>query len=220
LLLRSRGFARNTPWLAAIEEAADKLEHPEWMTEARKELASLYPRSTAARDLEWSERDKTNPAEADLVVSHEWPGSLGLAYFTFLAVMRERSSTPQQIGDALELLKLGLKNEPEALLTLPPVPIDIAASLAERGVRYGDIPDLVRLGFTLTERSYVASSRSDLFANAAKSAQQRRDDWYLEGYFPLCEANIRLGHLPNARDTNDNRGRHAEPDTPDRGSNQ
>ena len=115
--------------------------------------------------------------------------------------MRDRSSSPQQIGDALELLKLGLKNEPEALLTLPPVPIDAAASLAERCVRLEDIPDLVRLGFTLTERSYVANSMSDLFAHAARSAQQTRDDWYLEGYYPLCEANIRLGHLANARDT-------------------
>jgi thiol-disulfide isomerase/thioredoxin len=199
-LLRSHGFARNTHWLAATQNAADKLDHPEWVTEALKELASLYPRSTAARDLAWSERNKANPVQADLAVSREWPGSLELAYSTFLAVMRDRSSTAQQVGDALELLKLGLKNEPEAELTLPPVPIDAAASLAEKGVRLEDIPDLVRLGFTLTERSYAANSRSDLFANVARSAQRTRDDWYLQGYFPLCEANIRLGRSAYSKD--------------------
>lgn len=160
----------------------------------------MYPRSTAARDLAWSERNKTNLVEADLAISREWPGSLELAYYTFIAVMNDRSSTPEQIGDAVELLKLGFKNEPEALLTLPPVPIDAAAMLAKRGVHFEDIPELVRLGFALTERSYVVNSRSDLFANASQSAQRTRDDWYLEGYFPLCEANIRLGRSANSKD--------------------
>ena len=87
------------------------------------------------------------------------------------------------------------------MLTLPPVPIEAAADLAQRGARLEDIQDLVRLGFALTERIYDANSKSDLYANAARSAQQTRDSWYLWGYFPLLEAHIRLGQFANAKDT-------------------
>ena len=200
-LLRGPAFGRTTKWLSAIQEAADRLEHPEWAKEARKELAALYPGSTVARDLAWTERNKNNAIEADLALSREWPGSLGLADATFSALVTDPSSTSQQIGEALDLLKLALKSEPEAMLTLPPVPIEAAADLAQRGARLEDIQDLVRLGFALTERIYAANSKSDLYANATRSAQQTRDSWYLWGYFPLLEAHIRLGQFANAKDT-------------------
>jgi thiol-disulfide isomerase/thioredoxin len=200
-LLRGRRFTRNAKWFAAIQDAGDRLEHPEWVTEARKEMATLYPRSSAARDLAWSERNKTNPAETDLALAREWPGSLGLAYSTFWVVVTDRSSTSQQVGEAVDLLKLALKSDPEGMLTLPPVPIEAAADLAERGARLEDIQELVRLGFALTERTYTANSKSDLYANAIRSAQQTRDSWYLWGYFPLLEAHIKLGQFANAKDT-------------------
>ena len=200
-LLRGREFARNADWLSAIQEGGDRLEHPEWVKEARKELAALYPGSTVARDFAWTERSKNNPMEADLALSREWPGSLGVADATFSAVVTDPSSTSQQIAEAVDLLKLALKSEPEAVLTLPPVPIEAAADLAGRGARLEDIQDLVRLGFALTERIYAANSKSDLYANAARSAQQTRDSWFLWGYFPLLEAHIRLGQFANAKDT-------------------
>ena len=68
-------------------------------------------------------------------------------------------------------------------------------------MRLEDIPDLVRPGFGLTDRLYLAHSKSDLFRDAAQSAERSRDNGYLAGYFPLCEAETRLGRLVEARDT-------------------
>ena len=89
-VLRGHAFVRNQLWFTAVERAAEQLEHPEWIREARKELATLYPRSSAARDLAWSEREKTSPTATDLAVARQWPGSLEISYFAFLTVIGDR----------------------------------------------------------------------------------------------------------------------------------
>ena len=81
------------------------------------------------------------------------------------------SGVQEAAGEALDLLKLALKSEPEAMLTLPPVPIEAAADLAQRGARLEDIQDLVRLGFAL---NFAATATAGAISSCARGPTRSR----------------------------------------------
>jgi thiol-disulfide isomerase/thioredoxin len=216
-LLQGKLFARSQDWLQALEFAAEVTHRPELAEKAERELAALYPHSDAARRLALSEGEKGNPypsgnptpdqmqahykrkLEVDLALGRQWPNSVGLAWGALASALGDDTATPQQIGEAVDFFRHALQQDPEGMLAMPPISIDAAGRLVERGVRLEDVPDLVRQGLALTDREYSANSKSDLYPGSAEGAKKQLDTFYAFGDIALIEALVRLGRMPSAQ---------------------
>jgi len=83
--------------------------------------------------------------------------------------------------------------------TLPPQPIELAQTLAERGI-LEDVPDLAYAGFAAIERAHSPAIANDVYGGSVAALTQRHDQMTLWGYNALAEAYIRQNRLSSAKD--------------------
>jgi thiol-disulfide isomerase/thioredoxin len=213
-------FPRNQAWLSTLRTASFLQDgFGDAPKRAQREVAAAYPHSDAAwrQALAQARGDDSYPEsddpeqvrafwhrywQATLPLAQKFPGSQELAGELAEGAIRDTSSTSQEVNQALALYRKALANDPDGFSTLPPWPIEVAGFLAERGIAFEQIPDLVFAGFTAIERRYGASNYSDVSLSGAtpQDLKQARNMFYLFAYVPLAEAYVRLNRLDGARD--------------------
>ncbi|HEX8893713.1 MAG TPA: TlpA disulfide reductase family protein, partial [Terriglobales bacterium] len=212
-------FARNSAWLATIQATSWLFdEAPEDVgRKAQHELAALYPNSDAALHEEYYKLTAGlhyprigSPEQiaaygrqmwqSVLPLVRKWPAMQWLAERAARGVAEDRSATPQEVADIIALYQNAIRQDPDGLRTSPPEPITIAQKLADRGGTFDVVPDLVRAGFSATERELGADAVNDVTGATIDDLAHLRDAWYIMGYLPLAEAYVRLGQLTSADD--------------------
>ena len=208
---------RNAAWDAAIEsvtffqDGVDEYGHT-----ARREMAARYPHSNFAVTQAYLAARSPNPYpnsgtpeqiaaywrkdwQAALPVVRQFPGSFNIASIAARAIARDPSATPAEVHAVIALFLAAAKADPDGMPTLPPQPIEIAQTLAERGV-VEDVPDVVYAGFAAIERAHSPNLANDVFGTSAAALTQRRDQMTFWGYNALTEAYTRLGRLSSVKD--------------------
>jgi tetratricopeptide (TPR) repeat protein len=211
-------FARNSAWLATMQAASFVDGAPEGVgRKAQHEVAALYPNSDAAWREEYEKLtaglqypDKGTPKQiaaywrqnwhSVLPLVRKWPATQWLAARAARAVAEDRSATPQEVTEVIALYENAVRQDPDGFQTYPPLPIEIAQMLADRGGPFDAVPDLVLAGFSATERELGADAVNDVTGATVDALAHRRDSWYLMGYLPLVEAYVGLGRLTSADD--------------------
>jgi len=210
-------FTRNQAWLSTLRAASSIQDSVREADEkAEQEIAAAYPHSGPAMRAAFAKAQGDNPYpknedpgqvstfwhrywQAALPVVREFPGSQQMAGIAVRGVIRDGSSTPDQVAEVLALYRRALANDPDGFNTRPPWPIEIAGFLATRGIRFEDVPDMVFAGFAAIERRASPAAYSDL-QGTPEALEQDRNMFYLFGYMPLAEAYARLGQLDSAKD--------------------
>jgi len=208
---------RSTAWYGAIESLTfvqDGVE--EYARTARREMAARYPYSNlaATQTLIAARADNRYPNggtpeqmaaywrkewQATLPLLRQFPASLNIASLAARAIARDPSATATEIHNVMTLFLAATKTDPDGMPTLPPQPIELARTLAERGA-VEDIPDLVYAGFAAIERSHSPAQANDVLGASPTALAQRRDQENLWGYNALTEAYLRQGRLSSVKD--------------------
>ncbi len=218
-LLQNKKFPRTSVWLDTLQTASDLTDRPEFEEHGREELAKLFPESSAALNLAWSEYLKVNPFPADrsapaeiqanrkrrwetaLALARRWRGALSISFSALSAATHDSSSALPQIREALDLFEFALKQNAEDQATSPPESIMAAAELVERGIYLEDVPSLVRQGLEFTDMKFPAPSGDDIHSGSPHAKTIMRDIWEALANLSLAEAYIRLSDLSNAKTT-------------------
>jgi len=212
--LFSPNFARNSAWLATIQEARIYDGVLEGVgRKAQQELAALYPNSDAALHEEYEKAvgdakypDTGTPEQitaywrarwhSTLPLVRKWPATEWLAGTAATAVIADRSATLEEVAAVMAFYENAVQQDP-GLPTSPPEPIWLAHELVDRGGPIDGIPDLVHLGLAAIERVQGANAVNDV---SGRTDARLAAMWYILGYVPLAEAYVRLGRLSDADD--------------------
>jgi thiol-disulfide isomerase/thioredoxin len=208
---------RNAAWLSTLQSASSLQDGvDEYARDARREIAARYPNSGAGISAAFGKAIGSNPYprngtpeqiaafwrkqwQAALPLARQFPGSLSIATDAACSIVQDPAATPAEIHGAIALFLAATKADPDGMRTLPPQPIEIALTLAGRGI-VDDVPDLVFAGFAAVERDFSPGRASDVSGPSAASLRQRRDLFNFWGYNALSEAYVRLGRLSSAKD--------------------
>jgi len=209
---------RNAAWLSTIQSVKFLQDGVgEYPGTAGREIAARYPNSAAGVSGAYAKavganpypRDGTpaqmaafwrKPWQAALPLARQRPGSLSIAAIAASSVVRDTSATPAEIHDAIAAFLAATKADPDGINSLPPQPIGIAQTLAERGIPE-DIPALVDAGFAAIERDFSPGRANDVVpGRSAEVLTHMREQMNLWGYNALSEAYIRLGRLAGVAD--------------------
>jgi thiol-disulfide isomerase/thioredoxin len=208
--LQGNQFARNSAWLEAIESSRFFDGIPDDVRpKAQHEIAVLYPNSDAALREQYKNAVSNIPCPANgtaeqnsicsrliwpaiLPLLHQWPSVPWLASRAAGAVIEDRTATNEQVIEVIGLFQHAVEQDPDAFQTLPPQSTWIAYLLVERGGPFDPVPQLATVGFAATEREHGPDSVNDLDGAASNQLLQM---WYLIGYVPLAEADLKLGRI-------------------------
>lgn len=209
-------FARNSAWLNTLRATRYFDGVPEEVSrKAQRELAVLFHDSDAAvseeykkatEDLQYPEDGTPEQITAYskqmwhrlLPIVRKWPATIWLADIAARSVTEDRSATPKEVTEVINLFKNAVQQDPDGYPTLPPEPIAIAQRLVERGGPFDNVSDLVLAGFRQADRVWGIDAANDVTGTTAASLSQSRDTWYVMGYLPLAEAHIHMDRLSSA----------------------
>jgi len=207
-------FARTTKWLETLSAVRDAGLNAG--VRARREIAVTYPYSQAAIDEALSQaagtlsRDAT-AEERDAYYNRHWKAALALlprfpenqslAGRAASSAVQDRAATAQQLVEAVSPYVRLVQQQDDQTHGSVPHSLNLATALVERGVALQEAVILARAGLKATDREMSPLKVDDVLGRTAEEMTQGRRNWSLFAYYPLGEALIRLGRLPEAKST-------------------
>jgi len=208
-------FTRNKAWLTAVEAAASFDDSLDQTARARHEMAARYPYSWSALSDLLTQSSGPSPGNATrevldayrakrwraaLSLSTKFPENQWLAIEAALSGILDSGTTPKQLAEAVGPFVALLQRQPDMSSSLPPMSIEIAQRLVDRGTGYEEAAALALAGLRAVDLLQSPSLINDLRGQTGERLADTRDAFYLAAYYSLGEAYLRLGRVADAKD--------------------